>query len=63
MRWRTESLLRSNPLPKSDVCNKTIVSIFLLLFSGFVLPLLETELMPGATRNLSVLSICSADYI
>lgn len=26
MRWRTDSLLRSNTLPKSAVCNKTIVT-------------------------------------
>lgn len=63
MRWRTDSLLRRNTLPKNGVCNKTIVtaSIF-FLFPGFVLPLLESELMPGATSNLSVLSICSVDY-
>lgn len=62
MRWRTDSLLRRNTLPKSAVCNKSIVTASIFLFSGFVLPLPESELMPGATSNLSVLSICSVDY-
>lgn len=67
MRLRTDSLFSRNILPKSAVCNKTIVSatiffVCVCVFSGFVLPLMESRLMPGATSNPSVLSICSLDY-
>lgn len=49
--------------PEECLCaNTAIVTPSIYLFSGFVLSLLETELMPGATSNLSALSICSVDY-
>lgn len=49
-------------IPKSTFCNKTIINASISLFSGFVLLMLKSELMPGAISNLSVLSICSVDY-
>lgn len=62
MRQRTGSLPRRYTLPKRALWNKAIVAANIFCFSGFVLLLAESRLMPGATSNLSVLSICSLDY-